>query len=260
VFAVDGHEFDPVFPHKPCYERSGRHQGFLVGQGDPFPVADGLGRRAHSGETHQGRDHHIDIITPDDRIQAFGADHRVMYQFGRSGTEPGEFLRPQAMAYDAERDELYVVDSGNHRVQVFTSDGELRRTLGRPGMAAGELSYPFGLTLLIGGRAIDALGHPVGAGVDRDAPRAVALAEHGNHRVQVLDGRTGESLAIAGGIGRERGRLKYPWAIEPAGIGAGGVQRFAVCDHGNSRIVFCTIPFASGPGSTPPAPPASTTR
>ena len=176
-----------------------------------------------------------------DRIQAFGADHRVMHQFGRSGTGPGEFLRPQAMAYDAERDELYVVDSGNHRVQVFTSDGELRRTLGKAGMGAGELNYPFGITLLVGGRATDALGQAGDAG-EGSASRTIVLAEHGNHRVQVLDGQSGESLAIAGGIGRERGRLKYPWSVEPAGVATDGAQRFGLCDHGNSRIVFFTLP------------------
>lgn len=180
-----------------------------------------------------------------DRIQAFGADRRVMHQFGRSGVEPGEFLRPQAMAYDAERDELYVVDAGNHRVQVFTSDGELRRTFGKTGLGAGELNYPFGITLLVGGRATDALGQAQGVDGAPDhgaARRTVVVAEHSNHRVQVLDGTTGESLGIAGGIGRERGRLKYPWAIEPAGVASDGSQRFALCDHGNSRIVFFTLP------------------
>jgi len=176
-----------------------------------------------------------------DRIQAFGADRQVMHQFGRSGTGPGEFLRPQAMAYDAERDELYVVDAGNHRVQVFTADGELRRTLGRTGTGAGELNYPFGITLLIGGRATDAFGQS-GDGDHSAARRTIVLAEHGNHRVQVLDGQSGESLAIAGGIGRERGRLKYPWAVEPAGVATDGAQRFGLCDHGNSRIVFFTLP------------------
>ena len=176
-----------------------------------------------------------------DRIQAFGTDHRFMHQFGRSGTGEGEFLRPQAMAYDAERDELYVLDAGNHRVQVFTSDGEVRRILGKTGLGPGELNYPFGIALLIGGRATDALGQ-AGEGDHSTAQRTVVIAEHSNHRVQVLDGSTGESLAIAGGIGRELGRLKYPWAVEPAGVSADGSQRFALCDHGNSRIVFFTLP------------------
>ncbi|MEY4116858.1 MAG: hypothetical protein RLZZ116_186 [Planctomycetota bacterium] len=176
-----------------------------------------------------------------DRIQAFGPDRRVMYQFGAAGTNPGEFLRPQAMTYDAERDELYVIDSGNHRVQVFTADGELRRTIGRMGLASGELNYPFGITLLIGGRATDAFGQ-AGDGDHSAARRTIVVAEHGNHRVQILDGQSGESLAIAGGIGRERGRVKYPWAIEPAGVADDGSQRFALCDLGNSRIVFFTLP------------------
>ena len=103
------------------------------------------------------------------------------------------------------------------------------------------------------GRAIDALGQAA-PGVDASSsPRTVVLCEHGNHRVQALDGGSGQSLAIAGGIGREHGRLKYPWAIEPAGVSADGRQRYAVCDHGNSRIVFFTMPRWRGSGA-PPAP------
>ncbi|MFZ4750551.1 MAG: hypothetical protein ACOYMM_08590 [Phycisphaerales bacterium] len=194
-----------------------------------------------------------------DRIQAFGTDRAFMYQFGRCGTGEGEFLRPQCLAYDAARDELYVCDSSNHRIQVFTSDGEFRRSVGRPGLGAGELSYPFGLVLEIGGRAVDRLGRamvgpdaasaaPTGtdAGAhtdpDTDAPRTLVVVEHSNHRLQRLDATDGRSLWIAGGIGRERGRLKYPWAIEPAGVSADGRQRYAVCDHGNSRIVFFALP------------------
>ena len=195
-----------------------------------------------------------------DRIQAFGADRGFMYQFGRCGTGEGEFLRPQCLAYDAARDELYVCDTSNHRIQVFTSDGEFRRAIGRPGLGAGELSYPFGMVLEIGGRAVDRVGAAAGpdeagdgaaSGTGEGARRTVVVVEHSNHRLQRLDAHDGESLGIAGGLGREKGRLKYPWAIEPAGVSADGRQRYAVCDHGNSRIVFFTMPQWRGSGAAP---------
>jgi DNA-binding beta-propeller fold protein YncE len=177
-----------------------------------------------------------------DRIQVFDAARRYLYQFGRCGTEPGAFLRPQALALDAERDELFVADAGNHRIQVFTTDGELRRTLGSVGAEQGRFSYPFGVVLEIGGVAATPVGLPSG-GIDAaGARRTLVVAEHSNHRIQRIDAATGESLALAGGLGRGKGRLKYAWAVVEAGRSADGTPRFAVCDQGNSRIVFFTFP------------------
>jgi DNA-binding beta-propeller fold protein YncE/ABC-type Fe3+ transport system permease subunit len=177
-----------------------------------------------------------------DRIQVFDSNRRFLYRFGAFGIDPGQFLRPQVLVYDAERDELYVADVGNHRIQVFTSDGEFRRMFGVAGKGPGELAYPFGLVVEIDGKAITAAtGHPLGepTGPGR---RTVVVAEHGNHRVQRLDATTGESLGMVGGLGTAGGRLKYPWALEPAGLGSDGVQRYAVCDHANSRILFFAFP------------------
>lgn len=166
-----------------------------------------------------------------DRIQCFGPDRRFLWKFGSSGNLDGQFLRPQSMAYDAARDELFVADAGNHRIQVFSARGEFRRAFGKPGTEPGELNYPFGVVLL-----------------ERAGRRSIVVAEHSNHRIQELDALTGESLLVCGGIGLERGRLKYPWALEPvAPPDAGGAVRLAVCDHGNSRVQFFTWPAGVEP-------------
>ncbi len=181
-----------------------------------------------------------------DRVQVFGADRRFLYQFGRCGSGSGEFLRPQSLAYDAARDELYIADAGNHRIAVFTSDGEFRRSIGKAGLAAGEFSYPFGVALQVGGRAVNTVGESTleerGETEGAELMRTIVVVEHSNHRLQLLDAESGESLAIAGGLGTERGRLKYPWAVASAGVSADGSQRFAVCDNGNSRIQFFALP------------------
>jgi len=178
-----------------------------------------------------------------DRIQAFSSDRRFMYAFGRGGTGDGEFLRPQAIVYDAARDELYVAHAGNHRIQVFTSDGEFRRSLGAPGAGIGQFRYPFGLVLLVDGRAVEPLRDGVAASVaPEEGRRTLVVIEHSNHRLQEVDAQSGKSLGLAGGLGRELGRLKYPWAIASAGLGRDGAQRFAVCEQGNSRIAFFTLP------------------
>ena len=172
-----------------------------------------------------------------DRIQVFDRERRFVRAFGRSGSGPGEFLRPQALAYDAARDELYVVDVGNHRIQVFTGTGVFVRTFGRTGTAEGEFAYPFAIVLEIDGRPVASVDAGQSPTSDAGARRTIVVAEHGNHRVQRLDAISGEVLGVVGGLGTSGGRLKYPWALESAGAGASGEPRFAVCDHGNFRIV-----------------------
>ncbi|MEM7202248.1 MAG: NHL repeat-containing protein [Planctomycetota bacterium] len=54
------------------------------------------------------------------RVQAFSADGAYLGGFGRVGSGPGEFVTPHALLVD--RDRCYVVDTGNHRVQVFAID------------------------------------------------------------------------------------------------------------------------------------------
>jgi hypothetical protein len=172
-----------------------------------------------------------------DRIQVFDRERRFVRAFGRSGSGPGEFLRPQALAYDAARDELYVVDVGNHRIQVFTGTGVFVRTFGRTGTAEGEFAYPFAIVLEVDGRPVASVDAGQSPTSNASARRTIVVAEHGNHRVQRLDAISGEVLGVVGGLGTSGGRLKYPWALESAVAGASGEPRFAVCDHGNFRIV-----------------------
>jgi hypothetical protein len=171
------------------------------------------------------------------------------------------------LALDAERDELYIVDAGNHRVQVVTTDGEFRREIGGTGREAGKLAYPFGIVLLIDGVPVTsqtlaaaaetsaaevraagvteaaAANSAVASSAEDEHPREIVVVEHSNHRVQRLDARTGEVRGVAGGIGRESGRLKYPWALDAMGVGPDGRALLALCDQGNSRIVVFSVVF-----------------
>ncbi len=80
-------------------------------------------------------------------------------------TSPGLFFGPRAVAVSA--DEIYVVDTGNERVQVFGLDGTFRRTWGGKGTAADQLSEPVGIALGPDGR--------------------VYVADSGNGRISVFE-------------------------------------------------------------------------
>jgi hypothetical protein len=55
------------------------------------------------------------------RVQIFDNDGKFLTQFGKLGVGNGEMKKPEHVAFD-EKDEkgtVYVVDRGNHRIQVF---------------------------------------------------------------------------------------------------------------------------------------------
>ncbi len=70
-----------------------------------------------------------------DRIQVFSPEGKWLRQWGGHGYEPGEFLKPRALAID-ENDRLFVADSCNHRIQVFDTQGKLLEFLGLAGRRA----------------------------------------------------------------------------------------------------------------------------
>jgi hypothetical protein len=43
---------------------------------------------------------------------------KLLFRFGQSGNQPGEFEKPRGLCTDS-KDRLYVMDSGNQRIQVF---------------------------------------------------------------------------------------------------------------------------------------------
>ncbi len=55
-----------------------------------------------------------------------------------------QFYRISDLKVDREGN-LYVLDSGNGRIQVFDIDGKYLKTIGRPGQGPGELDKPYGM-------------------------------------------------------------------------------------------------------------------
>jgi DNA-binding beta-propeller fold protein YncE len=124
--------------------------------------------------------------------------------------EPGQFARVRALALGPNDGLLYAADACNHRVQVFTRDGELVRVFGESGSEPGQLLYPYDL----------AFG-PDGL---------LYVAEYGNHRVQKFT-KEGEHLGMVGGPGRGPGQLHCPWALAVDRWG-----RVHVVDTENHRV------------------------
>ena len=117
-----------------------------------------------------------------DRIQVFSPEGKWLRQWGGHGYEPGEFLKPRALAID-EKDRLFVADSCNHRIQVFDTPGQAAQVLGlarrrarrdelslRPGDRAGPL--PLRLRIRQPSRPEVHAGRPIHRVVGHAGPRA----------------------------------------------------------------------------------------
>ncbi|MGC8639453.1 MAG: NHL repeat-containing protein [Isosphaeraceae bacterium] len=144
-----------------------------------------------------------------DRIQVFSPEGKWLRQWGGHGYEPGEFLRPRALAID-DSDLIYVADSCCHRIQVFDLQGKLVRLWGQRGTGPGDLSYPYDVAI----------------GPDH----CLYVCEYGNHRVQKFT-LEGKPLATWGHSGRQPGELYNPWALAVDHQG-----EVSVIDSSNHRV------------------------
>jgi len=90
---------------------------------------------------------------------------RPVLSFGKVGSVNGMFRSPRPLAV-TDRDEIVVVDNGNHRVQAFDSNGTFLRSFGHKGENAGEFSYPNGIAI--------------------DNDKKVFIADMGNHTGNVI--------------------------------------------------------------------------
>lgn len=90
---------------------------------------------------------------------------RPVLQFGtNAGSGPGQFRGATDLAIDNRNGDIYVVDSGNNRVQRFDRDGRFISQFGGAGRGAGQLDRPFGIA------------------IDRDG--YIYIADTGNKRIQ----------------------------------------------------------------------------
>lgn len=145
-----------------------------------------------------------------DRVQAFRLPEPIWLQsFGRPGLGNGEFNRAEGIALDPAG-RLFVADSCNHRIQVFSSQGKWVRAYGRAGAGQGELSYPYDIK-------VDAQGRQY-------------VCEFGNSRIQVFDAAD-RSLEVIGGYGSSPGLFGNPWSIALDSRG-----NLYVADSGNHRV------------------------
>lgn len=132
-------------------------------------------------------------------IQTVGKNGRVMARFGESASAEsgkmelgaGGFSHPQGLALDAH-DNIYVADTGNHRIRVFNPAGKVLNKFGNHGARLGEFNGPSSVI-------VDNAGN-------------LLVLDEKNFRVQVFTPR-GLFKNKYGKRGTGRGEFASPWGL-----------------------------------------------
>jgi len=197
---------------EPHYQRLNHYTtaGKLVAQWGQHGEKDGQFTMPRSVAVNSRGEVIVTEYTVVDRVQIFSAyGKKLLKVFGTSGTGNGQFNRPEGVCVDSS-DRIYVADSCNHRIQVFSPDGKWLRSYGQAGNGAGDLSYPYDIKVDKAGRQY--------------------VCEFGNSRVQVFDAND-KSIDIIGGAGGDPGQFANPWSIDLDSVG-----NLYVADSQNHRV------------------------
>jgi DNA-binding beta-propeller fold protein YncE len=82
------------------------------------------------------------VSSENHRVRVFEvASGKHLFDIGRRGTAPGEFNLPRDLAVGRDG-QLYVVDGGNFRVQVFDASGRFLHAFGSIGKQLGNFARP----------------------------------------------------------------------------------------------------------------------
>ena len=185
-----------------------------------------------------------------DQVSVFDVGGRRIQTFGSRGDRPEQMKFPAGIAVD-DTNNIYV--SSQHKLQKFTSSGELIKCIGRRGSKEGQFDDPLGVTIhsnqvyvcdtgnhriqvfnldlnfirSIGSRGSGREEFVRPIDVAFDTTGNMHVVEYINDRVQVMDS-SGQFIRMFGQEGE--GKLSHPTALHIAD------KYVYVSDRGNHRI------------------------
>lgn len=151
-----------------------------------------------------------DAITPFPEVN-FTGDH--VRKWGKSGSRKGYLNGPSGICFGANN-HLFIVDSNNDRIQVFTDEGEFVNCWGTTGKNKGEFNKPWGIVC--------------------DKNDDVYVSDWGNNRVQKFSS-DGKHILNVGVDSNHNHSLNHP-----AGVAVDNEGLIYVTDWGNKRVQIYT--------------------
>lgn len=124
------------------------------------------------------------------KIFVFNMDGELQLELGENGSEEGQFSAPNAVVADAEG-YIYVVDTGNQRIQIFDADGNFESMFNGSSTGVGEALFV----------------NPRGIGINSRG--TIFVVSNLTHIVHAFD-KDGKELQKFGGIGQGPGQLYLP--------------------------------------------------
>ena len=153
--------------------------------------------------------------------------------------------RPHGVAVD-KKEQLIVAENGSHCITVYDKEGNKVRSFGSYGTKEGQFFYPYGVAVTNDGHIIVTDEHrlqkltpegccvmsvgsseggsgplqfhiPMGISVHPTTGQ-IFVADHSNHRIQVINGDFTYSHSI-GSEGTAPGQLNNPWDVALDGVG-----------------------------------------
>ena len=173
-----------------------------------------------------------------------------------TGKNAGGMIMPTDVAIGINQ-RVYIVDSGNHRILMYTKDGSYLSTFGTKGKGNDQLNAPVGITTTLDGRVLvadrgnkriqiyDSEGNflnsiptvvgkstvtPVDVATDGNGKRILVTASMPYHRILVYNTK-GKAIGIWGKPGNNQGEFRYP-----ATITVSDENETYVVDVFNSRV------------------------
>lgn len=203
-------------------------------------------------------DRHIFVSDAGDHcIKKLDVSGNCIARWGQAGIHEGQLIGPQGLAIDSSN-QLYVVDTGNQRIQVFNMDGQFVRVLPTP-----ELIQPVSIAFSSDGHLfitdkgknsvflcndqgeilkIFYANDPSGLAIVSN--ETLIVIEKENHHIVFLDINTGKPIKTLGELGYDIGQFKQPDSILVLSD-----HHFLVSDRGNGRIQEWNTEFSLFSGS-----------
>lgn len=142
------------------------------------------------------------------RVIVLDSSGKFLFQFGKKGSNEGEFLNAKSIVTDSER--LYLLDPALFRISVYNKKD-------------GKFLFMFGIISSLFG------GFSMPSNIDTDGERLFVVDT--NRFVVIVFDKNGKPIAEFGGAGKNPENLSWPSDVKADKNG-----KIYVCDTGNARV------------------------
>ncbi|XP_045777272.1 RING finger protein nhl-1-like [Maniola jurtina] len=158
-------------------------------------------------------------------VHVFSKDGDYLRSLGQKGSRAGMFRSPEGIATDNAQHHIYVVDTGNDRVQVIETDGKF---VDQYGVATKQQAMHTSSVWETKEMLCTEFNGPTAVAITNDR---VIVLDSGNRRVKVYNKQDKSKIVEFGSLGQRKGQFRQPecLAVDPMGF-------ILVGDSGNCRV------------------------